>query len=153
MALLANSYCFDIRTINLRIAMNSVVYKKDLVYPELSYKIVGCAYDLFNQTGGGHKEKIYQNGMALSFKKQKINFKEQLYFPVTFDSSILGKNYFDFLVEDKIVVELKSLSRFTKAHFDQVVKYLNVSDLHLALLINFTPNEVRCKRVVNLPTS
>ncbi len=129
--------------------MNTAIYKTDLVYPELSYKIIGCAYDLFNEAGGGHKESVYQKGLGFSFNKQKLNFKEQVYFPVTFNDVVIGRNYFDFLLDDKIVVELKSLNKFTKAHYDQVLNYLNVSGLKLALLITFASDEVRYKRVIN----
>ena len=66
-----------------------------------------------------------------------------------FESVVIGKNFFDFLVDDKIIVELKSLSRFTKANYDQTLRYLNVSELKLALLLNFALEEVKCKRVVN----
>ena len=48
--------------------------RKDLIYPELSYKIVGCAYEVFNEIGGGHKEKTYQNAMKISFTEHTLNF-------------------------------------------------------------------------------
>ncbi len=129
-----------------------VLGRKDLIYPELSYKIIGCAYEVFNSIGGGHKESVYQNAMKLALKEKDLNFAEQLYYPVKFKEIVVGKNFFDFHVEEKIVVEIKSANRFTKANYDQVLNYLNVSDLKLALLITFGADEVRCKRVVNFKT-
>lgn len=70
-------------------------------------------------------------------------------YKVIFQEKVVGNNYFDFLVDDKIIVELKSLSKFSKANYDQVLNYLKVSNLKLALLIMFTQNEVRHKRVIN----
>ena len=124
-------------------------YKNDLIYPELSYKIVGCAFEVFNEVGGSHKESIYQKGMSIAFKNQLLNFKEQVYYSVTFKNNVIGKNFFDFLIEEKIIVELKSLGHFTKGHYDQVLNYLKVSGLKLAILISFGQNEVKYKRVIN----
>lgn len=129
--------------------MPKPVYKQDLLYPELSYQIIGCAFEVFGEVGGGHREKVYQKAMKIEFANRKLSFKEQLYFPVKFKNKILQKSFFDFSVEEKIVVELKSLGHFTKANYDQVLDYLNSSGLKLAILISFGQNEVRFKRVVN----
>ncbi len=125
---------------------------KDLVYPDLSYKIIGCAFEVFNQLGSGHKEIVFHKALAVELTNQKLNFTEEVYFPVEFKGVIVGKNYFDFLIDDKIIVEIKSLSKFSKGHFDQTKNYLNVSKLELALLVNFGHDGVQCKRVVNFKT-
>jgi GxxExxY protein len=124
--------------------------KVDLLYPELSYKIVGCAFEVFNEIGGGHKEITFHNAMALAIKSANIPFKDEIYFPVKFRQETVGKNYFDFLVEDKIVVEIKSSDRFVKSHFDQLVNYLVVSNLKLGILIAFGRTEVKFKRILNV---
>ncbi len=129
--------------------MTTAVLRNDLIYPELSYKIVGCAYEVFNELGGGHNEIVYQKALGISFINNKLTHKEQVFYPLTFKDITIGRNFFDFLVDEKIIVEIKSLSRFTKGHYDQVLKYLNTSALKPALLISFGPNEVRVKRVVN----
>lgn len=132
--------------------MEHQLHKEGLVYPDLSFKIIGCAYEVFNQLGSGHKEIVYHKALALAFKEQNLDFKEELYFPVEFKGTVVGRNYFDFLVDSKVVVEIKSLSRFSKAHFDQTKNYLNISELKLALLIIFGNDGVQCKRVVNFKT-
>ena len=129
--------------------MVKTIYKEDLLYPELSYKIVGCAYEVFNAIGGGHKEKTYQNAMRISFEEKGIKFSEELTYPVIFKSKTIEKGRFDFFVEEKIVIELKALSFFSKGHIDQVLNYLNNSGVKLGLLISFGQNEVRVKRIVN----
>jgi GxxExxY protein len=123
--------------------------KKDLVYPELSYKIIGCAFEVFNSIGGAHKEVVYQKAMSIALKEKGLAFTEQTYYPVKFKDVVVGKNFFDFHVEEKVVVELKSANHFSKLNYDQVLNYLNVSKVKLALLISFGTEEVRCKRVVN----
>ncbi|MBL4715944.1 MAG: GxxExxY protein [Bacteroidia bacterium] len=124
--------------------------RNDLVYPELSYKIVGCAYDVFNELGSGHYEKYYQKALARSLEIQKLSYTEQVYYPLKFQNKLIGKSFFDFLVEDKIIVEIKKDLRFSKSRIDQVLNYLNISDLKLGLLINFANDGVVFKRLVNI---
>ncbi len=127
----------------------TLVKNKNIVFPELSYKIIGCAFDVFNEIGGGHKEIVYQKALEISLRTKQMMFSQQVYYPVTFQNVVVGRNYFDFLVDDKIIVEIKSLARFTKQHYDQVLNYLTFSNLKLALLITFGKEEVKCRRVVN----
>ncbi|MBA3704746.1 MAG: GxxExxY protein [Bacteroidetes bacterium] len=123
---------------------------KEVVFPELSYKIVGCAYEVQNELGGGFPEKYYQKALAIELRTKLIEFREQVYFPLEFKSEQIGKNYFDFLIEDNIVVEIKRGNHFSKSHFDQILRYLKVSDKRLGLLINFATEEVQVKRILNL---
>lgn len=124
--------------------------KQDLLYPELSYKVIGCAFEVYNEIGGGHKELTYHNALEIAFKNKGLECKSELYYPVKFQSVSVGKNYFDFLVDEKVVVEIKSADRFTKANFDQLINYLVVSNLKLGLLISFGRTEVKYKRVLNI---
>ena len=130
--------------------MTQTLKRNDLVYPELSYEIVGCAFELIKEIGAGHKESVYQNGLKLVLEKKKISFKEQVFYPVKFEGKTIGKNFFDFLVDEKVVVEIKRNLHFSKAHIDQVLNYLKVSDLKLAILINFGSEGVTFKRIVNV---
>lgn len=129
--------------------MKKVIRRKDLIYPELSYKIIGSAFDVYNELGGGHQEKYYQRSLAESFLKNNLNFKEQLSCPITYNGKIIGRRFLDFLVEDKIIVELKKGVRFSKSHIDQVLEYLKINGLKLAILITFGNEGVIFKRIVN----
>src|SRR5687768_5002621 len=124
--------------------------RDDLIYPELSYQVVGCAYEVFKGLGYGHPEKTYQKAFGVVFKEKNIAYKEQVYYPVNFRDKVIAKNFLDFLVEEKIVVELKKNFHFSKAHIDQVLKYLKVSNLKLAILFNFGKEGVTFKRIVNI---
>lgn len=130
--------------------METRLKRNDLVYPELSYKIVGCAFDVYNELGFGHAEKIYQRAMALALKKSGLNYKEQVHTPLRFRGEVVGRIYLDFLVEDKIVVELKKSAYFSKTNIDQVNQYLAATKMKLALLINFSSDGVVHKRLVNI---
>ena len=127
-----------------------ILHREDLVYPELSYAIVGCAYEVFNELGPGHAEKNYQKAFAYIFTEKKIPFKEQVYYPLTFKGKVIGRNFLDFLVDDKVIVELKKNGAFSKTNIDQVLNYLKVSNLKLAILLNFTSDGIKFKRIVNI---
>lgn len=129
--------------------MDKMIQKQDLIYPELSYKLVGLAYNVFNELGHGHLEKIYQKAYAKELKEAGIIFKEQAPYQVIYKEEIIGNNFLDFLIEEKVIIELKRNDFYSKKYIDQVSNYIKVSNLKLAILINFTSNGVRIKRIVN----
>jgi GxxExxY protein len=126
-----------------------MLQREDLIYTELSYKLVGLAYNVFNELGHGHLEKIYQKAYAKELKEAGIIFKEQAPYQVIYKEEIIGNNFLDFLIEEKIIIELKRSDFYSKKYIDQVSNYIKVSNLKLAILINFTSNGVRIKRIVN----
>ncbi len=132
---------------------SSQLKRKDIIYPELSYKIIGCAFDVYNALGSGHSEKYYQKALAESFSQMGLSFQEQISFPLRYRSKIIGRNFLDFLVENKIVVEIKKGNRFSKTHIDQVMEYLKSSKLQLSILIDFGSEGVIFKRIVNFNNS
>lgn len=127
--------------------------RKDILYPELSYKIIGCAFDVYNELGAGHHEKYYQRALSEALRDVKVNFVEQLSSPLKYQNKIIGRNYLDFLVEKKIIVEIKKGNRFSKKHIEQVLDYLKLSNLELAILINFANEGVMFKRIINFVNS
>ena len=130
--------------------MKPQLLRDDLVYPELSYKLVGCAFEVFDELGPGHSEKTYQKAYAVMLRKSELKFKEQVYYPVKFKNEIVSRGFLDFNVEDKIIIELKKDERFSKTHIEQVLDYIKRSKLKLAILINFTKEGVKFKRIVNV---
>lgn len=123
--------------------------REDLIYPELSYKIIGCAFDVHNELGGGHHEKYYQRALAESFRHHNLIFKEQVYYSLKYLGKIVGKGFVDFIVNDKIIVEIKKGDRYSKKHIDQVLEYLKLNDFKLAILVNFGSDKVSFARIVN----
>jgi len=124
--------------------------REDLIYPELSYKIVGILFNTGKEVSFGHKENFYQNAIANTFVENKIPFKQQLKARVKYKEKEIGYYFFDFLVFDKIVVELKQKNYFSKKDIDQTYSYLKAANLKLGILIYFTKNGIRYKRIVNL---
>ncbi len=124
--------------------------REDLIYPDESYKIVGILYDVFNNLGSGHKECFYQKAIAIALTNEKIKFKEQAYTPVTYKNVKIGKYFLDFLIDDKIVLEIKKDSIFRKQNIEQVYSYLKANNLKLGILANFTRTKVDYKRILNI---
>jgi len=123
--------------------------RKDILYPELSYKIIGCAFDVYNELGSGHHEKYYQKALAEAFSRSSLEFKEQVNFLLKYQGKNIGRNFLDFLIEGKVVVEIKKGERFSKRNIDQVMEYLNISNLKLGILISFANYGVTFRRIVN----
>lgn len=124
--------------------------KEELVYPELSYAIIGILFDVYNKLGYGHKEIVYQRAIAASLKNIGLEFKEQVYAPVIFKNTVVGKNFFDFLIDNKVVLEIKRGNYFCKSHIEQIYQYLVVGNLKLGILIYFSPTKLHFKRIVNI---
>jgi len=121
-----------------------------VIYKELSYKIVGCLFDVYNELGYGYQEKYYEKALAEGFKQAGLNYQEQLHIPLTFKDLKIGDYFLDFLVEDKIVVELKKGDRFSIKNIEQVFAYLKAKGLKLGILAQFSTNGLKFKRIVNI---
>jgi GxxExxY protein len=123
---------------------NKIVYHK-----ELSYKIIGAMYEVYNELGYGYQEKYYERAVEKVFPTLDLKYKSQVPYKISFKGEIVGRYFLDFLVEDKIIVELKKGRYFSKRNVEQVKAYLQVTKLQLAILVNFTPNNVKFLRVLN----
>jgi len=124
--------------------------RKDLLYPEESYKIIGILFDVYNELGPGHHEKYYQRAISHMLKKHGIDFQEQFYTPLYYRGITIGKQFFDFLIENKIILEIKKGDKFSHHHIKQVSSYLKTSGYKLAILANFGRNGITFKRIINL---
>ncbi len=124
--------------------------RADLIYPELSYIIVGILFSVFKHLGGSLQEKHYQRAIAVELEKSKVSFAEQVRLPLSYKEVSIGEFYMDFLIEDKIVLEIKKDKMYSKRNFDQVNAYLKASKYKLAILANFTKDGLKFKRIVNI---
>lgn len=115
----------------------------------LTYKIIGFGYDIYNRIRYGHKEKIYQAAFEELLKKNHVKYQKELYCPIKFETKIIGKYYLDFLINDKLIVEMKVAEDFYPKHFKQVINYLKAKNLELALIILITKHQIKIKRIIN----
>ncbi|MEK7187884.1 MAG: GxxExxY protein [Patescibacteria group bacterium] len=131
------------------IKTNNTNTNKELVFPELSYAIVGAAFAVFNSLGPGHSEKVYQNALAKELEKQGVNYKREVFIPVQYRNETIAKYFADFVVEEKIIVELKVVKKLGYTHARQVLGYLQGAGIRLGILVYFTEEGVKYRRVLN----
>jgi len=122
----------------------------NLIYPELSYKIVGVLFDVYNDLGYGYQEKYYEKGIAKYFDDRKIKYRRQMPYQIRVNNKNIGRYYLDFLVENKIILEIKKTGYYSKKNVEQVNAYLKITELKLAILANFTPDGIKFMRLVNI---
>lgn len=120
----------------------------NLFYPELSYKIVGILFEVDKQIGYGHRENLYQKAISNQLSTNKISFKEQLKSEIKLDNNPIQCYYLDFLIDNKIILEIKAGNRFNRENVSQVYDYLKAKNLKLGILANFTKQGVKFKRIV-----
>ena len=121
---------------------------KNILYPDLSYKIIGAAMEVHRELGRGFLEKVYENSLMVMFKNDKIKAIQQASIKVYFKNEIVGNYIADILVEDKIILELKSVDKINDVHKAQTLNYLKATSLKLAIIINFKKQSLEYERIV-----
>ena len=116
-------------------------------HDELTYAIIGAAIAVHSELGPGLLEHIYENAMCIEFKKRAIRFEQQKRMSVAYRGEIVGDMYADLIVENKVIIELKSVKELTGLHRAQLITYLKVAKLKTGLLINF--NVLSIKKGIN----
>ena len=129
---------------------NEKIKRKDLLYPDLSYLIIGGLFEVHNSLGVGFLEKYYHKAIASLLKKEKISFKKQVAAQVKIGDIIVAEGRADFVSEEKIILEIKKGDIYRKQNIDQVKSYLNSLGLQLGILANFTSKGLLYKRIVNI---
>jgi GxxExxY protein len=127
---------------------NTQIKNKELIYPELSYQILGAAFNVFNSLGWGHKELFYQRALSSKFDSLGIKYQKEINFPVEYNNKIIAQYRIDFVIENKVVIELKIKPKIGYVHLKQVLEYLKQSGLKLGIIIYFTKEGVKYKRLV-----
>lgn len=125
------------------------MHKDDLVFPELSYEIIGASYSVFNNLSWGLHEKYYQRALAQELSELGIIYEREFAIPIRYKDGKIGSYYADFLIENKVIVELKIRPRLGYVHLRQVLEYLERANIKLAILIYFTKEGVKYRRIIN----
>ena len=119
-----------------------------LLYEDLTYKIRGAVFEVKKKLGLGHKESIYHKALEAEFEKRGIPFKSEPRVSIFYEEKKVGIYQPDFIIEDKIIIELKSLPRIGRPQQEQIWSYLKGSEYKLALLINFGSTDVDIRRII-----
>lgn len=120
-------------------------------YPEyqLTEKIIGIAFKVFNDLRYGYKEKAYQKAFEALLKESKLSYKREKYGLLKYHRVILERYFLDFLVEEKVAVELKVKSDIYGKDVGQLLNYIKSENIPVGLLIVFTKDGVKIKRLAN----
>ena len=122
--------------------------KSNVIEPELSYKIVGVAFHVFKELGFGYQEKYYQRAFEIEFEKSGIVHKKENTSQLKYRGQNIGSYQMDFLVENRVIVEIKVGNCLHYKDFNQVKGYLKKTGLKLGILILFSPKGIKFERVL-----
>jgi len=120
-------------------------------YPEskLTEIIISCAFRVFNELKYGLSEKMYQRALGKELNKRGLGLKKEKYGLIKFDNEVVGKYFVDFIVEDKVAVEMKVRSEIFQKDINQLLNYIKSEKLTVGLLLAFSKDGVKIKRLVN----
>ena len=120
-----------------------------LIYKEQSFKIIGLCMEVHRHLGKGHSEAIYKDALQFEFSGNQVSFTREHPYKVEYKTTVLPHSYFaDFIIDGRILLEVKAIEALTDAHVRQVLNYLAASKLKLGLLVNFGQDSLSHKRVV-----
>lgn len=122
----------------------------ELKYKDITQKIIGCAFEVHKFLGNGFQEVIYQRALALEFNQTGLSYQRELEIDIFYKdfNEAIGTRRADFLVQGKVLVELKAMTQLEDVHLAQVLNYLKAYRMEVGLLINFGSKSMEFKRVV-----
>ena len=120
----------------------------NIIYKELSYKIVELSLEVHNELGCGFLEKVYENAMMLLLEREGISARQQAPADVHFQGKVIGQYFADILVDNKVILELKTVDVIANIHVAQVLNYLRATGMKLGLILNFGKPKFEYKRLV-----
>lgn len=122
---------------------------KEIIYPELSYKICGLCFKVHNKLGSYRNEKQYADSLEEFLKENNIYYEREFRLPSSFKGEREGRNIPDFVIENKIIVDLKAKPIILKEDYFQMQRYLISYNKKLGIIMNFRQRYLRPKRIVN----
>jgi GxxExxY protein len=129
-------------------AKNLAVVRTLMEHKELTEQIIGCAYRVYNKMGFGFAESVYEKCLLIEMERSGLKAESQKAIAVQYEGELVGQFIADVLVEDTIILELKSIRELATAHEVQLVNYLTATGKPVGLLINFGETGVEVRRKV-----
>jgi len=122
----------------------------ELLYKDLTDRIIKCFYEVYNQLGYGFLEKVYHRAMLIELKSEDLSVEDQPSIKVFYKDEEVGDFYADIIVDNKIILELKAAEQLVEEHECQLINYLKATDIEVGLLLNFGKKpEIRRKIFTN----
>lgn len=123
--------------------------RDEIIYKNLSFKITGILFRVHNELGRHRSEKSYGDKFELLLKEEGLNFLREYNLPPSFTGENKNRNRVDFIIEDKIIIDLKAKDFVTKEDYYQMLRYLTALKKKLGLIINFRKKFLKPKRIIN----
>ncbi|MGD8779669.1 MAG: GxxExxY protein [Ignavibacteria bacterium] len=121
----------------------------ELIYKKESYDIIGCCMEVHKNLGKGFNELVYGDALELEFNSKKISYEREKHFEIKYKNYILKHHYkADFVIYDKIILEIKAIEGLTNSNIKQTLNYLASSQMKLGILVNFGEDSLKYKRIV-----
>jgi len=120
----------------------------ELIEKELVHKIVGCAMTVLNELGHGLREKTYEKALYIEFNRQSLTFNQQTIFPVYYNGQLIDEYIPDLVVEEKIIIEIKTVDTILDEHRGQVLNYLRITKKEVGILLNFKHPHLQWERFI-----
>ncbi len=122
--------------------------KSEYKYSDITEKIIGCCMRVHNKLGNGFQEVIYQRALAIEFTKLNLEFEREVEMPIFYDEHNIGTRRVDFLVDEKVSLEIKAVSKMENIHLAQALNYLEAFKLEIGLLVNFGHTKLEFRRLI-----
>jgi len=120
----------------------------ELLYKELTFAVIGAALEVHRILGPGFLEAVYQAALERELTLRGIPFENQVKLPVSYKDILIGEYAADFIIDGKLIVEIKAVSNFNSQHQAQAMHYLTATGCRLALLLNFGTGSLQHHRVI-----
>ncbi|MEW4562481.1 GxxExxY protein [Bremerella sp. JC770] len=121
----------------------------ELIHKEISESIIGALMTVLNQLKPGLDEKLYENALVVELRKRGHRIDQQKQYPVYYLHERIGTLIPDLIVDDRVIADTKVVTAFNETHVAQMIGYLNITSLRLALLLNFKHVKLTWKRIAN----
>ena len=123
--------------------MSQIIYKNE------SYFLIGLCMDVHSELGKGFSEAVYCDALEIELKSNGVPFQKEVKFDIIYKGEKLMHHYYaDYLVDGKIILELKAVEKITSGHIKQTLNYLAASKMKLGLIVNFGEDSLAYKRVI-----
>ena len=117
-----------------------------ILYKDLAYKVVGCFYEVYNNLGAGFKEVVYHKALALEFEHQKVSYESEKQLSIIYKGKKIGAYVPDFIIDGKIIVEVKAVELVPNIFETQLYNYLKATKYKLGYLVNFGSSKIDIQR-------
>lgn len=121
----------------------------EIILPQLSYQVMEVMFKVHNKLGSGLLEKHYQRAIAVELDAKKMSYIREKKVDLVYDQVPIGKYYLDFVIKNKVVLEVKATRLYGEGAFKQAYSYLKQINLPLAIVVNFHSNKLLYKRIIN----